>query len=329
MLNGIDPRQDPLKTIAPAFAVADIAIANLEIPLTDVRTPTRLKSAADLKARRQFVLRADPRHLTHLRSAGFDLLALGNNHTMDFGPAGMRQTRALLRRAGIGAAGAGENQTEAEAPAVFALDRGPRVALVSYLAFVTDRAMAVCGPAGPQRPGIATLNLGGQLNTPARERLRAIVARARTQADIVVVALHWGIERESRPREWQVRLGRAFASAGADVVLGAHPHVLQGVEVVNGTPILYSTGNLISARPGRTAVYTLRFRGRHYLGMDIRPVDLRGGRAAWVPARAEATRRAEIAALDRLLPAPPLARPAPPSVSADRTPGPANRPRPD
>lgn len=304
MLYAMSPARDPFKAIAPVFQKADVAFANLEIPLTNARQPTPRKSAEDLKARRQFVLKADPKHGPSLQKLGLDLVSLANNHTMDFGVAGMRQTRGLLDQLGIRHSGSGENLQEAERVAVFRLRSGLRVGLLSYLGFIGDRAHWVCGPATETRPGIASLMFQGNLGTAARTRLKSAVARARTEADVVLVALHWGLEKQTRPTPYQIALGRAWIDAGADAVLGSHPHVLQGKEVYKGKPILYSMGNLISPLPAHSAVYQLSFEGRTFKSWTFRPMRNRNGRAEWYSAAEESRRRAGISALDRLIPKP-------------------------
>jgi len=308
MFYAMDPKRESVAAIAPVFAQADVAYANLEVPLTAHRIPTPRKSAEDRKARRQFVLKADPRHIASLTRMGLDLVSLGNNHAMDYGIEGLRATRAGLRKAGIGATGAGENLADAEAVVVKVLPSGLRVGLVSYLAFMGSGAMAKCTPASIKSPGVATLAFGGVINDRARLRLAQVVDSARQRADVVLVALHWGIERDTRPTAYQVALGRAFIDAGADGVLGAHPHTLQGREVYAGRPILYSLGNLISPLPAASAVVTLRWRGRKFLSAEVRPMLNRGGRAVWPKPVEEAKARRAVTALNALIPPGPARR---------------------
>lgn len=278
MLNGISPKTKPFEKVTEVFREADVAIANLEIPLTRSKTLTSRKSATEVKARTQFVLRADPKHIEGLREAGFDMLSLGNNHSMDYGWSGLSETLGLLESAGIGWAGAGQDWAKAVEPAIATTQNGTRVAMVSYLAFVTERAMRKCWPARTSSPGIAVLPLGGVIDKKAKERLKAIVERARRDADFVIVALHWGVERQAVPIPYQVSLGRGFAEAGADLVWGHHPHTLQGSELYDGVPILYSTGNLVSSRPGTTAIYRLKFEGRKLKSTEILPFTIAGGK---------------------------------------------------
>ncbi len=292
MLNAIPPGPKTLPTFE-----ADVTYANLEIPLTTSNTATRRKTAAELRARTQFVLKADPGHAPHLAAAGLTLVSLGNNHTMDYGPAGLSETLDALTKAGIAFAGAGPDLAAAKRPAVVTLPSGLRVGLISALAFVTDSALAKCHPATASTPGVFALSLGGQVGPRQAERLRRLVADARQLADVVLVALHWGDERKTNPKPYQVALGRAFVEAGADAVLGAHPHVLQPVEVYRGRPILYSLGNLVSPLPGDTALYRVEFKGRVAGSITVIPARIAGGRLRPLSDRAATKALARIQAL--------------------------------
>jgi len=303
MLYGVSPKTASLKAVAPVFRGADVAYANLEIPLTSSKKPTPFKTAKEIQARTQFVLKADPKHLPHLASCGFDLLSLANNHGMDYGWSGLRQTMDLLDKAKIAHSGGGENMAASEGVAVMTLPSGFRVGMISALAFVGSGALNKCGPAREKSPGIAVFRFEGALNKAARAELKRRVALAKKSCDFLIVAPHWGIERESRPRAWQIQLGRGLIDAGADAVLGAHPHVLQGREIYKGKPILYSMGNLISPLPAASAVYTLKFQGSKLIGWDLRPMRNRGGKTEWYPAKLEPTIKAQILKLDSLIPA--------------------------
>ena len=294
MLNGVRVGSGPLKGVAPVFRAADFALANLEVPLTDARTPTSRKTAAELRARSQFVLRADPRHGRALREAGFDAVSLGNNHAMDYGAKGLAQERALLAGLGIRATGAGPSGDVAASLAVVTGKDGFRVGLLSALAFMGRGALLKCGPAGPTHPGVNVLSFGGKVDEAARAKLRSWVGGARARCDYLVVALHWGIERQTQPTSYQVALGRAVADAGADLVWGAHPHVLQPVEVYRGVPILYSTGNLVSPLPGRTALYGFTISPHRTLARRVYPVRILSGKAVLADSEARTPSRKRI-----------------------------------
>ena len=280
MLNGIPFGSAPLAGVAPVFCNADFALANLEIPLTDRRTPTRLKTASELRARTQFVLRADPRHVRDLVRAGFDAVSLGNNHAVDFGGEGLAQERTILKRAGIAFAGAGPNGDAASALAIVRDGSGFRVGLLSALAFMGRGSLGKCGPAGPRNPGVNVLAFDGKVDDTAKRKLGRWIGSAAKRCDYLVVALHWGIERQPRPTAYQKALGRAAVEAGADLVWGAHPHVLQPTETYRGKPILYSTGNLVSPLPGRTALYKMAIGPHATQSLDVLPVRIASGKAS-------------------------------------------------
>lgn len=284
MLNGISPKKDPFAAIAKIAAASDVFVANLEIPLTAAKTPTPRKTPEMLKAKKQFVLKADPAHIGHLARSGLDAVSLGNNHAMDYGAQGLFEQMASLDKHGIGHCGAGADLSGATAPARIQAGSSPKIGMVSFLAFRGAKNRWVNTPATTASPGVAVLPFGGEIDAKARAKIKEIVARAREGADFVLVALHGGIERKTLPTAYQVGLARAFIDAGADAVVGHHPHVLQGAELYKDKPILYSTGNLVSALPGTTALFHLRFEGRRLVRAALTPCKIAKG--AVVPMKA-------------------------------------------
>ena len=308
MFYSINPKQPALTAIAPTFAKADVAYVNLEIPLTSAKVTTKRKSAAEQKAKTQFVFKADPKHIADLAPLKLDFASLANNHFMDYGAEGMAECKALLQKQNIAFNGGGENRADAERVAVRTLPNGLKVGMVSYLAFMGSGALWKCSPATDKTPGIAVLDLGGTINDKAKARLKNIVLRAKKECDFLIVALHWGIEKTNKPTSYQISLGRGFIDAGADLILGAHPHRLQGREIYKRKPILYSMGNLISPLPAASAIYSLTFDGPTFKSWSLRPMRNQGGKALWYPAKQEPAVRKEIEALDKLIPKPPVAR---------------------
>lgn len=301
MLNGIKPSADVFKGIAPLVRSADLAYANLEIPLTNVGTRTSRKSAEEIAARHQFVLRAEPGHAKHFAAAGFDTVSLGNNHALDYGPAGLADFVRHLDKQNIAWFGAGQNWREARRLLVHEVG-GIRVGFLSFLSFNSPGAMRKCTPATGRSAGVATLTITGVPDKTAIKRIKAIVESAKRECDLLAVALHWGIERQTQPAPNQVRLGRMFVDQGADLVIGAHPHVLQPSELYKGKPILYSLGNLISPRGGSTALYRLRFEGKELRSVDYFPAKIASGKVtltAKKPTRPPAALAAEKALLKR------------------------------
>lgn len=229
----------PWRATADLLAATDILLGNLEVPLSlrgKVYTP------------KKWTLHADPRTVAALVSGGFDVVSLANNHAMDFGPAALAETIALLDEHGIGHAGAGADLAEARAPCFIARN-GLNVAFLSYsLTFPTEFY------AGKNRPGTA----------PGYENyLRADIPAARSRADLVVVSFHWSGEMYNYPKDYQRRLGRLAIDLGAGLVVGHHPHVLQGLEVYKGGLIAYSLGNFafgsLSAKCRDSIILTVGF----------------------------------------------------------------------
>jgi poly-gamma-glutamate capsule biosynthesis protein CapA/YwtB (metallophosphatase superfamily) len=253
---------------------SDIRFANLELPLTERGTATV----------KDYVFRAPPAAVDGLTSAGFNVVTLANNHILDYGPDGLLDTIAALDRAGIAHVGAGRTTDEAHAPAIVAVNN-LSVAFLGYVNTPDDSRtgwVAASMRADATRPGVAW-------GTP--DAIRRDVAAARSKADLVLVAVHAGWEYTNAVNAVQRELARAAVDAGAAAVLGAHPHVLQGIEIYRGVPIAYSLGNFVfdlddddRRVPGLPSVLTgvLRLRlGREGVrALEFRPaiIDQRDGR---------------------------------------------------
>ncbi len=215
------------------FGRDDLTMVNLECPATDIVDP-------EPKA---FAFRCDPQALPAARRAGVDVVSQANNHAYDQGPAGLVDSVDAIRAAGLVSVGAGADQSEALRAARFEID-GWTVAVVG-INQVLDPLDQV---AGPNKPGTA----GGH---DFRLALRA-VRDAAASSDLVFVMIHWGVELEARPRAYQVRQAHRMVDAGADVIFGAHPHVLQPMETYRGRPIFYSLGNFVWPRISGAAAAT-------------------------------------------------------------------------
>lgn len=247
-------KQQPssLHYAAPLFRRADVAIVNLEGPLTTRSQRTPNKSARDLQRRYHFVLRADPRAASCLREAGVDVVGLANNHLMDYRTGGCLDTIRTARRLGLATTGAGSNIGEARAPAFVRTRRGT-VAVLAYLAFMSPGGRAACTPAGAKSAGVAIVRPNGAgtaLSDSSRQAVARDIAAARRRAGVVVVMFHWGTEGASRPSAYQRSLAHAAIKLGASAVVGHHPHVLEGVEWFMGRPICYSLGNFVFPAAG-------------------------------------------------------------------------------
>jgi len=221
----------PFARVAVLYAGADWLMGNLEGPITNhgvVFAPEKDYSYKQPLA----VARA-------LRDAGFDMLALGNNHALDYGPDGFADTLRELHAIGIATAGAGPDAASASRGSVAEL-KGVRVGVLSYFepyAIYEQRGWY----ATADRPGVARLDI---------DAVRQDIARLREEADVIIVHAHFG-QNYREVTDYQRQIAREIIDAGADAVNGHHPHVAQGIDVYRGKPILYSLGNFTFGTPGR------------------------------------------------------------------------------
>jgi poly-gamma-glutamate synthesis protein (capsule biosynthesis protein) len=207
------------------FRRDDLTVINLECPPTSVVAP----------AEKTFVFRCDPAALPAARRAGVEVANLANNHAFDQGPEGLLDGIANLRAAGIVPIGAGRSERAADAPRYVEVG-GWRVALIGVGEVISSDAQVAVG----ERPGTA-------VGHDFPRALRAI-RRAERAADLVVVAIHWGIELDTEPRAYQVAEAHRMVQAGADVIFGHHAHRLQPMEIYRGRPIFYGLGNFVWPR---------------------------------------------------------------------------------
>lgn len=237
------------------FNGAHIVIGNLEGPLTTRGAPEQDKT---------YVFRSPPDKVGQaLRNAGFTAVSLANNHTLDFGADGLASTIEALDAVGIAHIGAGPNLKGARKPVILEA-AGTRVALLAYSLTLPEHFYAEAN-----KPGTA---FGHEAH------VRADVAAARNQADVVLVSFHWGQEGKTTLREYQTRLGRVAIDAGAAAVFGHHPHILQGIEHYKGGVILYSLGNFTfgsySQQAQVSAVAELTFDGPRVAALRLYPINV-------------------------------------------------------
>ncbi|HBT48119.1 MAG TPA: hypothetical protein DEA73_09655 [Peptococcaceae bacterium] len=219
----------PLAELGPLLRSADLTFGNLESPLSDTGKPIPGKG---------IWFRARPEALQVLQQGGFDVLNIANNHILDYDTPAFRQTMALLEGAGIHYCGGGENIQEARRPVILE-EKGLRLGFLGY-SDMADIFWSYDYPrsfkATTERPGTAPLEI---------ETMCQDVELLKARTDTTVVSLHWGTEYQRRPSSEQRQIAHRLVEAGADIILGHHPHVFQGIEVYKGSIILYSLGNFI------------------------------------------------------------------------------------
>ena len=226
----------PLRYVNPLINRAAVACGNLESPLTNRALPEQDKGPRG----GSIPLKGNPKFTFLLTEAGFDVVSLANNHMMDYGPGGLDDTISYLDREEIKHVGAGKNLAAAVAPAEVDLD-GYKI---GFLAFSGVEPRSYNATAAV--PGTAPLEEGVVINA---------IKAAKGKANLVVVSLHWGDESAGYPSSEQMRMAHKFVDAGADVIIGHHPHVIQGVESYNHGIIAYSLGDFL---------FESRFPERHY-----------------------------------------------------------------
>lgn len=246
----IDAREEEYQSLVGLLREADITFGNLEVCLTRGGFP----------AEKLVNLRADPEVAEELSELGIDLVSIANNHTLDFGFEGLEETIVSLERAGIPHVGGGRDLALALRP-VTVERNGKR-----FTHFGFSSCLPLGAEAGEARPGIAPIRVttayeidpATLLEQPGtvpvvRTVLRKsdllmaeeAIRRAKRESDFVIVGMHWGMAYQDLLAEYQQTLAHAIIDAGADLIIGHHPHVPHGVEVYKGKTILYSLGNFV------------------------------------------------------------------------------------
>lgn len=244
----------PFKNITSFLKTGDFVFANLETPIT-AGAPVLTGS---------MTFRSDPGVEKGLKNAGVTIVSLANNHTMNKGVNGMRDTLSYLDKAGIKHAGGGMNITEALTPAIVTV-KGVRFA---FLAFNDSDVVPASYGATASHAGTALMD--------AAVMAKAVKA-AKKKADVVIVSMHSGTEYKPTPNSRQTSFAHAAIDAGATIVIGHHPHVVQTVEKYKGKWIIYSLGNFVfdqmwsnDTRRGMTA--TITFKKKAVEHIDYAPV---------------------------------------------------------
>lgn len=178
-----------------------------------------------------YTFRANPERINILQTLGVDVVKLANNHIYDYGKEAFFETIQTLDAAGISHMGAGANIKEAMAPVYKTIDNKT----IAFVAATRAEKNIMTPAAGENSPGV--------LRCYDSARFKEVIADAKAHADFVIAYVHWGTEYSYVLESAQKTTGREYLDAGADVVIGAHSHCLQGMEYYNGKPILYSLGN--------------------------------------------------------------------------------------
>jgi len=219
----------PFLFVREGLKKGDITFGNLECAISE--RGTRLPEKG-------IWFRAKPAVAGELKNCGFDVLSIANNHSLDYGIEAFLDTKQYLLQAGIIPVGGGANLDEAREAQILEVN-GIKIEFLAY----TDMADIIWSHRYPMmlkatetKPGVAPFE---------PENILLDIKDLSERVDLVVISLHWGTEYSHRPTQAQRQLARRFVDAGADIILGHHPHVVQGVEVYKQGIIAYSTGNFI------------------------------------------------------------------------------------
>lgn len=219
-------RDYPFHAMKPILRHADIAFGNLECCIATCGRPIP----------KQFNFRAAPTGALAVAEAGFTIVSLANNHAWDYGREALEETVLRVRNVGVIPVGAGKNRREAHTLRILRRN-GLRVGFLAYLGLIPALV--------PEAEDAPSLAIGSE------DAIRNEVQAARANVDVLVVSLHAGKEGAPKPTPRQRAFAQAAIEAGADLVIGHHPHVVQPMERYKGKPICWSLGNFVFSTSGR------------------------------------------------------------------------------
>lgn len=221
-INGVDY---PWEHVKDYFQRDNITIGNLETSITNRGT---------IWPDKQYNFRSDPKNLRAMKEAGIEVINLGNNHTLDYGYDGFLDTLKHLDNNNIKRVGGGKTREEAMEGIVIE-EGGTKVGVLGFSRVVPT----VDWYATAKRPGIV-----GAYDVHVDSILER-VSQMKEEVDILILSIHWGVELSEIPRQEEILLAKKLIDGGVDIVMGHHPHVLQGIEIYKGKPIFYSLGNFV------------------------------------------------------------------------------------
>ncbi|WP_240463433.1 CapA family protein [Paenibacillus apiarius] len=213
----------PFQYVAADVQKADFAVVNLETTIT---------RHTEKDTNQWYNFKSDPVSLKGLKNAGFDLVSIANNHTLDFKQKGFLDTLHYLKEYDLPYVGGGMNKEEAYRAHTVTL-KGKTVKFLAFSRFIPQTYWF----AGKDRPGIA--------EAYNKSSVLPVIERERKDCDYLFIYMHWGVEKNNRPEKWQRDYAREMIDAGADAIIGSHVHVLQGFEFYKDKPIAYSIGNFL------------------------------------------------------------------------------------
>ncbi len=242
--------------VVPYFKTADFLTGNFENPVVLGNYPASEKNIS---------YKTDAKAATELKNQGFDVVNMSNDHMMDYKERGLMDTLNTFKRVGVQTVGAGKNVTEAKKIA-YKVVNGYTIATVGYTDTYRKESKAA-----KNRAGILEAN---------PEYYMQIVRKAKQNADIVIVHAHWGQAYDGQPQPRQKGIGHALVDAGADIVVGHGPHVLQPIEFYKKGVVMYSLGNFVFdqgwSRTRESAIVQYKIAQDGTAKLEVHPMYIRG-----------------------------------------------------
>jgi len=252
------------------FNKADLRICNLECVIADGGLPWE-------KTYKKFHFKSDAKNVEVLKAAGIDGVSLANNHTLDFGYEGLLEMLEILKDEGIGYAGAGEDIKEAMQPAIWSVG-GTKVGMISLTDNEPDWEAKL------EIPGIYYMPIDKQDARYAK--LLEVIKKTKQKVDILIAALHWGPNGGYKPQPNHQPFARGLIDAGVDIIFGHSCHVIQGIELYKGKPIIYSSGDFVDdyavdpiERNDLSFIYMVDIERNEIKGMQLYPTIIKNFQA--------------------------------------------------
>ncbi len=243
----------PMRDLAAILAPADIAFVNLEAPFSDRGKPVESG----------MIFKAEPEMIGALELAGIDIVSTANNHSRDCNGYGVEFTLDWLARHGIATVGSAKTAEAAHAGTILTRNE----TRFGFLGYTYDQSNGNHKDVDDRIAGVDV------------EQMQRDVAELRKRADVAIVSMHAGVEYAPRPNRQQIEFARAAIEAGASVVVGHHPHVVQPWERIGEGVVFYSLGNLVFDQFQREetqhgALARVKFSGAKLVQAEIVPVDI-------------------------------------------------------
>jgi poly-gamma-glutamate capsule biosynthesis protein CapA/YwtB (metallophosphatase superfamily) len=249
----------PWSEITPLLKSYDLTAVNLEGPLC--------RGGESNPNQPSFKVKGDIACAAPMAEAGVSAVCLANDHIMDYGSQGLEETLNILHGQDLKACGAGSSKKAAQEALVMDTDNGARIALLNFCDVAQPSYTA-----GDDSPGLSAADTA---------RIGELVEQAKQEAPYVVVIFHWGAMGSSGITSRQRELAHASIQAGADLVVGSHPHLVQGLELYEGVPIIYSLGNLVfsaQSEEGKNGIFAgCAFDGGRLTSLEIVPLQVNRG----------------------------------------------------